>query len=150
MSARPLVIEFSLSVAPTSAFETWTQRCATWWPASHTVSGDPAAITFEPHSGGRIFERAPSGIEHEWGRVLDWEPPGRLRYLWHLFFEPQDATEVEVTFTPARDGTSVRLEQRGFERLGEAGAARRAKTETSWQTLAGAFTACVQSRQPDS
>ena len=36
------------------------------------------------------------------GQILDWEPPRRLRYLWHLFFAPSEATEVEVRFEPAR------------------------------------------------
>jgi uncharacterized protein YndB with AHSA1/START domain len=81
-------------------------------------------------------ERAPGGDEHDWGRVLDWDPPNRLRYLWHLFFDPSEATEVEVTFNEAGAGTVVRLEQRGWDRLGGAGPPRRAKTEQVW-TLIG-------------
>ena len=59
----------------------------------------------------------------DWGRVLDWEPPTRLRYLWHLFFAPLEATEVELTFTAVPAGTAVRLEQRGWEHAGGGGAA---------------------------
>ena len=141
----PLVVEFEVGVPPARAFEVWTRRCATWWPPSHTISGDPAAITFEPRAGGRIVEVAPGGAEHEWGEVLDWEPPGRLRYLWHLFFDRSEATEVEVTFSEAGDGTTVRLEQRGFERLGEAGTTRRGRTQTAWQAIKGEFVrACVE------
>ena len=132
----PLVLEFEVDSPPDHGFDVWTSRCATWWPPSHTVSGDPAAITFEPHAGGRIVERAPGGDEHDWGRVLDWDPPNRLRYLWHLFFDPSEATEVEVTFNEAGAGTVVRLEQRGWDRLGGAGPPRRAKTEQVW-TLIG-------------
>lgn len=141
MSVEPLVVEFDVAVSPDHAFETWTRRCAVWWPPAHTVSGDPSAITLEAHPGGRIFERARDGTEHEWGVILDWDPPGRLRYRWHLFFDPSEATEVEVTFTPAPTGTAVRLEQRGWERLGDAGPPRRSKTETVWQRLAVAFAA---------
>lgn len=43
--------------------------------------------------------------------VLDWEPPNRLRFLWHLFFDPSEATEVELTFTARGQGTDVRLVQ---------------------------------------
>ena len=64
------------------------------------------------------MERGRDGAEHDWGRVLDWEPPTRLRYLWHLFFDPSEATEVELTFTAAPAGTTVRLEQRGWDKLG--------------------------------
>jgi uncharacterized protein YndB with AHSA1/START domain len=139
MSAEPLVIEFEVRVAPAQAFDTWTRRCATWWPSSHTISGDPSAITFEPRSGGRIVEHAPGGGEHDWGTVLDWEPPTRLRYRWHLFFEPSEATEVEITFLPVADRTAVRLEQRGWERLGEAGPGRRTRTQGVWSILAAGF-----------
>jgi uncharacterized protein YndB with AHSA1/START domain len=113
MTPDPLVIEFDVGVPPARAFEAWTQQCATWWPTPHTISGDPAAITFEPRSGGRIFERGADGGEHEWGTILEWQPPTRLRYLWHLFFDPSEATEVEITFTPRGPDTAVRLEQRG-------------------------------------
>ncbi len=139
MSLEPLVLEFEVGVAPAEAFDIWTRRCATWWPAAHTVTGDPAAITFEPHAGGRIVERARDGGEHDWGTVLDWDPPTRLRYRWHLFFEPDEATEVEVTFARARGGTVVRLEQRGWEALGETGPDRRTRTHQAWSTLSAGF-----------
>jgi hypothetical protein len=66
---------------------------------------------------------------------LDWEPPTRLRYLWHLFFTPSEATEVELTFTAAGAGTAVRLEQRGWAKLGEAGPPRRRRTGQVWGEL---------------
>jgi uncharacterized protein YndB with AHSA1/START domain len=139
MTADPLVIEFDVGVPPAQAFEAWTERCGTWWPRAHTISGDPAAIMFEPRAGGRIVERARDGEEHAWGEVLDWQPPTRLRYLWHLFFDRSEATEVEVTFTGRNEHTVVRLEQRGWERLGPAGIPRRARTETVWQRLTAAY-----------
>ena len=141
----PLVVEFEVGAAPAHAFETWTGRCATWWPAAHTVSGDPSAITFEPRSGGRIVERARDGREHDWGRILDWEPPTRLRFLWHLFFDPAEATEVELTFTCSDHGTTVRLVQRGWDRLGDTAQLRRTRTKQVWSTLAAEFgRACAQ------
>jgi uncharacterized protein YndB with AHSA1/START domain len=141
-----LVLEFEVGVPPAHAFDVWTRRCATWWPSSHTISGDPSAITFEPRVGGRIVERAAGGAEHDWGEVLDWDPPGRLRYLWHLFFDRSEATEVEVTFSPAGEGTAVRLEQRGWERLGDAAADRRTRTRDAWGELGARFVeACANS-----
>jgi uncharacterized protein YndB with AHSA1/START domain len=139
VGADPLVIEFAVAVAPAEAFEAWTRRCATWWPPSHTVSGDPAAIVFEPFAGGRILERAHDGSEYDWGRVIEWTPPERLRYRWHLFFEPSEATEVDVSFTPRGADTFVRLEQTGWDRLGDQGPPRRAKTARVWDSLTAAF-----------
>ena len=142
MTAEPLVLAFEVSVPPEHAFDIWTDRCALWWPRSHTVSGDPATITFEPWPGGRIVEHARDGAEHLWGEVLDWDPPDRLRYLWHLFFDPSEATEVEVRFAPiAGGGTAVRLKQGGWERLGEAGASRRERTGRAWATITQEFVA---------
>ncbi len=145
MSAEPLIVEFKVGVSPARAFAVWTEQCATWWPRAHTISGDPAAITFEPRAGGRIFERSTGNVEHEWGRVLDWEPPARLRYLWHLFFDASEATEVEVTFTAVAASTAVRLEQRGWDRLGETGIERRARTHTAWARLTSALVAAAES-----
>lgn len=143
MTIEPLVVEFEVGVPPAHAFDTWTRRCATWWPPSHTICRAPAAITFESRPGGRIVERAADGTEHPWGTILDWEPPTRLRYLWHLFFEPSEATEVEVTFTARGSGTSIRLEQRGWERLGDAGASRRERTGQAWAAITERFVAAL-------
>jgi hypothetical protein len=142
MSAEPLVVEFEVGVAPAHAFDVWTQRCATWWPRSHTMSGDPSAITFEPRAGGRIVERGPGG-DHEWGEVLAWEPPDRVRCLWHPFFDRAEATEVDITFRAVESGTAVRIEQRGFERLGDAGPPRRARTHQAWAVVTEAFARAV-------
>jgi uncharacterized protein YndB with AHSA1/START domain len=139
MTLEPLIVEFEVAVPPEQAFRTWTERCATWWPASHTVSGDPAVISFEPRSGGGIVEQGADGSRHRWGEVLDWEPPSRLRYRWHLFFDPSEATEVEVTFVPAGGGTAVRLEQRGWDQLGEAGPTRRERTDHAWRAITALF-----------
>jgi uncharacterized protein YndB with AHSA1/START domain len=139
MTAEPLVVAFEVDVAPAHAFETWTARCASWWPRSHTVSGDPATITFEPRAGGAIVEHAPDGHDHRWGEILDWDPPARLRYSWHLFFDPSEATEVEVTFSQTDGGTAVRLEQRGFERLGDEGATRQDRTNRVWSMIVPIF-----------
>ncbi len=136
---EPLIVEFDVRAAPSHAFDVWTRRCQLWWPRDHTVSGDPASITFEPWAGGRIFERARTGEEHDWGQVLDWGPPTRVRYLWHLFFDRSEATEIELTFTPVDDGTRVRLEQRGWERLGDAGPPRRTRTGQVWTELTAVY-----------
>ena len=132
------MIEFEVAVAPAQAFEAWTRRCATWWPRSHTMSGDPSAITFEPRAGGRIVEHAAKG-EHEWGEVLAWEPPDSLRCLWHPFFDRSEATEVDITFRAIAAGTAIRIEQTGWERLGDAGPPRRARTHQAWAVVTAAF-----------
>jgi uncharacterized protein YndB with AHSA1/START domain len=68
--------------------------------------------------------------------VLVWEPPRRLAYLWHLRTDRADATEVEITFVPDGDGaTEVRIDHRGWERLGARGDAWRERNRRGWDTL---------------
>src|SRR5262249_12021420 len=117
MRAEPLRVELELRLARARLLRVCAPLRATWAPRSHTMSGSLSAIPFEPRAGGRIVERAPGG-EHEWGEVLAWEPPERLRCLWHPFFDRSEATEVGITFRAVAAGTAVRIEQRGFERLG--------------------------------
>jgi uncharacterized protein YndB with AHSA1/START domain len=135
---EPLELRFTVECSPEHAFEVWATRTSLWWPHGHSVSGDPGlTVTFEPRPGGRIFERTPDGAEHDWGEVLDWEPPHRLRYLWHLRFDRADATEVEIAFArdPAGDGTAVTITHRGWERLGAKGAERRERNRRGWDGL---------------
>jgi uncharacterized protein YndB with AHSA1/START domain len=130
---EPLRLDFTVACPPEHAFEIWARRTSLWWPHGHSVSGEPGlTVAFEPRPGGRIFERTPGGAEHDWGEVLEWEPPHRLAYLWHLRFDRADATEVEVTFAAAGDGTAVSIVHRGWERLGAKGAERRERNLKGW------------------
>ncbi len=142
-----LSLEFEVAAAPAHAFDVWTARLASWWPAAKTVSGAPSALAFEPYVGGRILETGPDGTEHTWGEVLAWEPPHRLAFSWHLFFDPSEATEVSLTFSPSGsptgDTTLVRLRQTGFDRLGAAGAERRENTVGAWTMLVQRFADAV-------
>ena len=105
-----------------------------WWPPGHSVSAEPGlTVTFEPRVGGRIFERTPGGIEHDWGQVEVWEPPHRIAYSWHLRFDRADATHVEVTFSPGGDGRShVTIVHSGWGRLAAAAAERRERNSRGW------------------
>ena len=84
-----------------------------------------------------------AGDEHDWGAVLEWEPPRRLVYRWHLRQERADATEVEIRFAsqPGGEGTTVEIEHRGWERLGERGPQRRERNERGWGGLLPAYVA---------
>lgn len=131
----PIRINVELACSPTHAFDVWTRRIGLWWPASHTVSGDPVAIVFERHPGGRIYERTRDGAEHDWGEVVTWDPPRRLIYRWHLMFEPTDATTVDITFTGQRGSTTVSIVHGGWDALGEVGPARRDRNRHGWAGL---------------
>jgi Activator of Hsp90 ATPase homolog 1-like protein len=106
------------------AFAAFTGRIGRWWPRSHTIGSVPQAdVILEPRPGGRWYERATDGSECEWGKVLVWDPPGRLILAWQLDanwkYDPALVLEVEVTFTPVETAvTRVDLEHRNLERYG--------------------------------
>ena len=110
---------------PQRSFRAFTANIASWWPPSHTIGGSrEPEVVLEGRVGGRWYERAPGGAECEWGKVLVWDPPGRLVLAWQLNglwkYDPTLVTEVEVTFTALGTGeTRVDLEHRDLERFGE-------------------------------
>ena len=142
----PIIVEFDVKASPGHAFEVWTEKPSMWWPRSHTVTRDPGlTIVFEPFQGGRIYERGSDGAEHEWGEVLIWDPPARVTYLWHLFFDRSEATEITVTFTEVESGARVRLIQSGFEKLGDdVGTERRRRTNHAWLELTELYRQAVE------
>ena len=103
-------------------------------------------VVFEPHVGGRIFERTPDGQQIEWGEVTRWDPPFRLGYLWHIKTDRTDATDVDIAFTEIEPSlTRVEIEHRGWERLGaDRGRTWRDANRDGWDGLLPAFvTACT-------
>ena len=136
MSA-PLSLSFDVACPVEHAFEVWTAEIGSWWPPDHTVTGrTDLVVVLQGGVGGRIYERTPDGVEHDWGEVTVWEPPTQVTYLWHLRRDRADATEVEIRFLAQGDGaTRVQIEHRGWERLGELGAERREQNLAGWQSL---------------
>lgn len=134
---EPIRLTFEVACAPEHAFDVWTRAIDRWWPADHTVTGaGELTVVLEPRPGGRIFERTPAGIEHDWGEVTIWEPPGRLGYRWHLRRDRADATEVEIRFVGVDEGrTRVEIEHRGWEVLGADAASWRHRNVGGWSTL---------------
>lgn len=118
--------EITVDVMPERAFEVFTDEVDTWWIRDHHAGpGELERVVIEPREGGRCYNREVGGNEVEWGKVLAWEPPGRLVLGWQLTAQWQyDAgfvTEVEVTFAATSAGaTLVVLEHRNLDRYGEA------------------------------
>jgi uncharacterized protein YndB with AHSA1/START domain len=101
-------------------------------------------------AGGRCYTEQTDGTECDWGTVLVWDPPHRLVLAWQIDarwqYEPDLAksSEVEVRFTPERDGlTRVELEHRYLSRHGaDAGAIRTAVDSAGgWSGLLALFAA---------
>ena len=71
-----------------------------------------------------------AGEEHDWGEVLEWDPPRRLAYRWHLRQDREDATRVEISFAAAAEGTAVTILHSDWQRLGQ-----RERNERGWGGL---------------
>jgi uncharacterized protein YndB with AHSA1/START domain len=114
------------------AFSIFVEQMETWWPATHHIGTTPfEAIFVEPRIGGRWYERNAKGEQCDWGTVLAWDPPHRVRFSWHVgpghdqpdwvFDNDMDkASEVEIRFhAEGPNATFVELEHSRIERHGE-------------------------------
>ena len=70
------------------AFRVFTDQIDDWWIREHHIgSADLERVVIEPREGGRWYEIGVDGSECDWGRVLEWEPPGRLVLAWQISVE---------------------------------------------------------------
>lgn len=143
----PVTKTVTVRATPERAFEVFTARFGDWWPTSHHT-GDEAidVVLIEPFVGGRWFERGVRGTEQQWGEVLAWEPPVRLLLSWQLDadFKPglplAAASEVEVTFVDAGDGTTtVTLEHRKLEAFGDRAIELQTSLGGGWSEIVDAY-----------
>ncbi len=117
---------------PGGAYLAFAPGLDRWWPPAYTWSGDALVrLALEPWSGGHLFEIGPDGFRCDWGTVLAWEPPQRLRFRWQIAPsrapepDPARGSVVEVRFVADGTGTRLRLEHRGFRNHGDGGDAYR-------------------------
>ncbi len=148
-------IQYTLTVSlPRSdAFALFAQRLAEWWPREYTWSRSVLEyIGIEARPDGLCYERGPHGFRCDWGRVLAWEPPGRLVFAWQIGPrrepepDPARASTVELRFDAEGDGrTRVTLEHRDFDSHGEeAEAYRRAlASEQGWPYILSRYAAAA-------
>jgi uncharacterized protein YndB with AHSA1/START domain len=85
-----------------------------------------ADFVLEPKVGGRWYEVGTDGTECDIGRVIAFDPPGRVVIAWHLNAawqydpDPEHASEFEVRFVAEGPNTTrVEVEHRNFERHGD-------------------------------
>jgi uncharacterized protein YndB with AHSA1/START domain len=137
----PVVKRVVVPLSVAESFELFTSGIATWWPLeTHSIAEARAATCrFEPGVEGRIYEVDDEGAEHTWGTVSVWEPPGRVVFSWHPGRQPATAQEVEVRFSPAREGTVVELEHRRWETLGQDAVEVRRGYDTGWDLTLSCF-----------
>ena len=109
------------------AFRVFTGDFDSFKPREHNMlSVEIAETVFEPHEGGRIYDRGIDGSECQWARVLAYEAPNRVVFSWdispqwQLETDFEKTSEVEVRFiSEGPERTRVELEHRKLYRHGE-------------------------------
>ncbi|WP_433574657.1 DHA2 family efflux MFS transporter permease subunit [Nocardia brasiliensis] len=107
------------------AFAFFTESFGSWWPTAYHIGGaEMADGIIEPRVGGRWYEVGTDGVECDWGRVLEYDPPNRLVVTWQINgqwqFDPDTdhASEIEVRFSAdGPEQTTVTLEHRHIDKL---------------------------------
>jgi hypothetical protein len=145
VTIAPINRTVDVKVPPARAFDLFATRMGDWWTKGQTIAKAPHVdVVVEPHAGGRWFERDADGHETQWGKVLAWEPPGRLLLGWQIgrdwTYDADFLTEVELTFAAlAGGGTRVTLEHRNLERFGADAASHAATLDSGWPTKLAEF-----------
>jgi hypothetical protein len=130
------------------AFDTFVSGMGKWWLKSHSLLKSPQRdVVIEPREGGRWYEVGEDDSEQMWGRVLAWEPHGRVMLAWQLTgdwtYDPDFETTVEVLFTPDGEHTLVNFEHRDLERFGANAEAIRGGYDTGmdggWGSLLASY-----------
>jgi uncharacterized protein YndB with AHSA1/START domain len=120
----PVRYELTVPISADQAFRLFTEGFNSWWIGHHIGKADLDEAILEPKFGGRWYERGVDGTECDWGKVLVFEPPGRLVVTWQLNAQweydpdPDHASEIEVLFTEENGQTKVDFQHRYIERLG--------------------------------
>ncbi|SCL38113.1 Uncharacterized conserved protein YndB, AHSA1/START domain [Micromonospora pallida] len=140
--------------SPEEAFTAFTEL-ANWWVAEYTWSG-PDFLTelgIEPRAGGMLYEIGPHGFRADWGRVITWDPPRRLLFVWQIgpdrvpVPDPSRASEVEVVLEVDGPGrTRVTVEHRKFDRHGTAAEGYRQAMTEGWQDMLTRYLHSVRRR----
>ncbi len=152
-SIEPVVASVTVDVPAATAFDRFTAGFGSWWPAEFSWSQPTllASIGMQCREGGLLSELGPHGFRIDWGRVVTWEPPRRLVFLWQIGNDrvpqpdPEQASRVAVTVEPAGSGGSatVTVVHDRWERHGAGSAASRDGFTGAWPMALERFATTV-------
>lgn len=109
----PIVKTIEVPCSQEMAFVVFVNEMGSWWPLdkrsmSLMYSGQPAkSLRVESKQGGQIVEIGPDDTEHLWGTIKSYDPHNFVSMDFHMGLPPENASPVEVRFTPWR-GTNPR------------------------------------------
>jgi hypothetical protein len=138
----PISHEYRLRASPEDAFTTYVGRIGEWWDPRYTANPETLeGVSIEPRVGGRVYASHTDLGEHEWGRVIAWEPGVHLAHTFSLAQDPAHPSEVSVGFSAEGDGTVVLLSHGGWT---EHNASARGKF-SDWPVMLARFAALADS-----
>lgn len=140
MSLRldPITHVYDLGCSAQRAFEVYARRIGDWWDPRYTTNADTLqSVTIEPRVGGRVFATHADIGEHDWGRVVVWEPGRRLVHTSTLAQTQEHPSTVSVSFIPSGNRCTVKFEHGGWN---EHNAADRKKF-SDWAVMLDRFAA---------
>jgi hypothetical protein len=147
--AAPIAFERHLPGSAGHAFVTYTARIGEWWPAGFRALAQqgPGSAIIEPVVGGRVYERGPTGEEHDWGTVVAYVEGRFLVHTFHLAQDHGHPTEVSVAFTDDGDGCTMAFEHRGWT-ADNAHVRPKFASEGGWAVVLGGYLELVASPRP--
>lgn len=143
----PVTQSLHVPLEPALAFDLFVRRLPEWWPlATRSVWLDKAvACKVDARVNGHIVEVGPDGVEEHWGTFRRFNEASDVLIDWHPGLPPASATEVEVHFRAHVMGTTIELEHRHWERLGERGSFVRSLYANGWTPIFTRFERFVMS-----
>jgi uncharacterized protein YndB with AHSA1/START domain len=103
----PLERTIELDCPREHAWRVFTEMIDLWWPRGHRRD-EAAKLVFQPHPGGRLFEKSTNGSEWTLGEVIAAEAPDRLEFNWFPG-SPTAPTHVAVTFSGDGERSNIHI-----------------------------------------
>jgi hypothetical protein len=134
----PIVRTIEVPCSQELAFSVFARGMGDWWPLdkrsmSMKDGKRPETLSVDARAGGLIVEVGQDGSEYHWGTFTAFDPYVLLRMDFHMGMPADNASIVEVAFTPlAGNLTKVVLTQSNWEGFGEYAEMLRGHYGSSW------------------
>src|ERR1700761_9582198 len=115
--------EIQVAASQETCFTIFTQQMDAWWPKAYHIGACPMRnAVLEPGPDGRWYSTHADGSEVNIGKVLTWDPYGKIVLAWQIDgnfqYDPNLITEVEVQFiAEGPESTKVLFAHKNLERL---------------------------------
>jgi hypothetical protein len=92
-------------------------------------------VVFETKVGGQIYEEHIDGRRFQWGKVLELDPPRRVRFTFHPSRPENTAQTIELIFHPEGTGTRLELIATDWEKWGKRAERARRGYQVGWRIV---------------